>query len=194
VALFDLFTELLGEVAAPPWLQLRLSTERHPSRFSTALHLTVQVERHVSLLPNPLTRRSPIGPEPTPTFTRGPQSFSIPLQASDGLREFHERLDFMQRARQQLLDEAYLLYEFDPRVGWSFDGDGVLPSCPLLDPKPAFSRTGLFEEDARRLGKLPPRSMRSRCPFCRDGHFDPPIWGGGNLLWVHPVCWRNVWS
>lgn len=83
------------------------------------------------------------------------------------------------------------LYEFDPRAGWSASSRGSLPTLPALDPSAPFSRTGLPAETVS--ASVPSHIAWPRCSFCNRAHApsDPPVWAGGNLLWVHPACWSS---
>jgi|GEM_PF-4816399 len=99
--------------------------------------------------------------------------------------------------RSSLLSGAHRLYEFDPRIGWRWDGtrDRVeLPVSRLFDPPEPFSRHGvplILDRDGSEY--RPQQIHEPRCPFCRRAHEfdDPPIWAGANLMWVHRRCWRR---
>lgn len=71
------------------------------------------------------------------------------------------------------------LFERDPRIKWMCCSK-PLPRSPLFDPRPGFPRTlDEIVEQAR------------VCPLCAQPFLGSvaPIWGGGNLLWVHESCW-----
>lgn len=84
---------------------------------------------------------------------------------------------------------AFSLREHDPRIGTVL-AEGVLkdflPRCPLFDPPrirpPAWKRGAGIDA--------------APCPLCSDGFGQgyPAMWGGGNLMWVHPSCWRRVYE
>ena len=77
-----------------------------------------------------------------------------------------------------------IVCELDHRIGtlWEgVDGPNPLPACPLFDPPrfvfPAWEQV--------------PGVQAQPCPFCHQV-FTPsqsPMWGGGDLRWVHPACW-----
>lgn len=106
------------------------------------------------------------------------------------IREMRDELGklFMKWVRKTLLDNAYRLYEFDPRIGWKYSGQNGLPRCPLFDPPEEFARTGLPMES--RDGSI----MFSSCAFCGKEHnkADAPVWSGANMMWVHDACWRKT--
>ena len=66
------------------------------------------------------------------------------------------------------------LYEIDPRIGFT-----------LLPGMSDFPRSFLFDPDAG--NNLYP----GRCVFCTDPftRSNIPMWGGGNVMWVHKSCW-----
>lgn len=82
-------------------------------------------------------------------------------------------------------EKAYLFYPWDPRYGWSMrDAHDELPRSPLFDPPLLISRNGLMIEG------YPPLN----CPFCKEqiSNTYPPVWGGGNLMWVHDNCLPQI--
>ena len=77
------------------------------------------------------------------------------------------------------------LFEFDPRIGTTVGPDQVdlLPPCPLFDPT--------FMYVPRWFAPSPHPSKP--CPLCQK-RFDQggvPMWGGGNVQWVHLGCWAK---
>lgn len=87
-------------------------------------------------------------------------------------------------------DLAPSLREQDPRVGRQIEMGArlrdVLPACPLFDPPRLCAPEW---EAAPPLDSVP-------CPICHEkfGRGAPAMWGGGNLLWVHPGCWLGAWG
>jgi len=78
------------------------------------------------------------------------------------------------------------LYEYDPRLGITLkDYNGRLPSCPLFDPFPLPYPEWEVRDWSTNIPNETP------CPLC-GGMFaahDKPMWGGGNVCWVHADCW-----
>lgn len=90
--------------------------------------------------------------------------------------------------KQAVRELSFLMREHDPRIGTILTSNApsnntslMIPSCPLFDPpriRPPAWRGGSG------IDSVP-------CPYCSDD-FDrgaPAMWGGGNLMWVHPDCW-----
>jgi hypothetical protein len=101
-----------------------------------------------------------------------------------------------EKFRSGLLSSAHLLYEFDPRMGWRWEGTKSrmeLPVSRLFDPPEPFSRSGVPLILDREVGGYRSNAFDApKCPFCREAHdfSDPPLWAGANLMWVHVKCWR----
>lgn len=112
--------------------------------------------------------------------------FNIPRSVVEQFRSDVPKL-FVKWTKTTLLANAYKLYEFDPRKGWSWDYAEGLPSCPLFDPVGDFSRTGLSIESQE--GSI----IEPTCAFCGKPHdaASPPLWAGANMMWLHRECWRN---
>jgi len=154
--------DLLGEISLPPWLGVEGRVDRDPLRCHTTFAIEVVCEERVGplLLPRlALAARLPL-----------PDSV---LQASDVSALIRDGLC------SQILSQAHLLYERDPRIGWSCGLAARLPSSPLFDPADRFPRTRT-EIDAQ----------RTACPLCGASFAasDVPCWAGGNLLWTHEIC------
>lgn len=176
---------LFGEVEQPPWMKFTIHPVRDACRGETVFNLTVDIDpqRKVTLSPDGLRvgRRH--------RRRRFRVSFPVPDAV---MVEFGDRLSdmFGEWLERAIRSEAHKLYELDPRIGWRYEKDGdELPRSPLFDPPGEFSRTGLPVRDE----EDPTVVEYSRCPFCREVHEKPeaPIWGGANLMWVHPYCWRG---
>jgi len=94
---------------------------------------------------------------------------------------------------------AMRLYEHDPRIGSFPTGNPIpLPRCPLFDPDSLFPRPQIPTDDGIYDPWLPevspPMWVYGKCRFCGEGFHRglPPMWGGGNLLWVHQPCWMKA--
>jgi len=174
---------LLGEVKQPPWMKFVVS--HSPDVLTRTFVFAVQIRIEAHVLPRgDLWKWGPRIPH-NRTFAA---EFRVPDSV---IREFRERLPDLciKGLESSLLSGAYRLYEIDPRIGWRWGSNGdCLPVSKLFDPPGMFSRTGFpAGVEAREV---------PRCPFCGALHqlADPPIWAGGNLMWVHEACWRSVCS
>lgn len=187
-ALVDgLVAKLFGEVERPPWLKFTISTRRDAMAMQTLFDLGVSIspERGVSMTDTGWR----VGWQPPR------RRFAITFPLPDNvLAEFRDEFPdlFCAAFEAALLEDAHRFYEVDPRIGWrrSKEGD-TLPVSRLLDPPEHFSRDGrpisVWED-----GK--PRLEHPACPFCRELHHpsELPQWGGANMMWVHPECWRGT--
>ena len=97
------------------------------------------------------------------------------------------------------------LYEHDPRIGTLFTGvnGDPLPECPLFDRPDGNDRaqeTLIRGSLLKGVDCTHPRwpvgnqIIPMTCPFCRESLYTPAtgrsvMWAGGNLCWVHAVCW-----
>lgn len=79
-------------------------------------------------------------------------------------------------------------YEYDPRIGIvAPDPDKPhLPECPLFDPPVRFPPLWASVDPLRN-----PQPESVACPICEEPYSvsNPPMWGGGNLGWVHTHCY-----
>lgn len=175
-------TELFGEILQPGWMTFTVGHAPAVETQSFVFTIDVCVEPH---------SRSIVLNDRTVPFRfdrRKALRFTFPL---DGVVVEYFRSDvpklFVEWLSKTLRENAYRLYEFDPRIGWISGGSNKgLPVSPLFDPPEDFSRTGLPME-----GK-DGRSLESSCAFCGEGHTmsESPVWGGANMMWLHQRCWR----
>lgn len=173
--------DMFGEVQVPPWVKFTLSVAGNPVRLEQAFLFEAAVQEHRTL--------SVDGSSLTASGQRRGRriafEFGVPDQV---IREFRPDLpEMLSRWLENALKaNAHKFYEMDPRIGWKWSRVGdELPKSPLLDPPGPMSRTGFV---------LPEQvGIESRCPFCSEEHerHDPPVWAGGNLMWVHSHCWGS---
>lgn len=192
-------TDLLGEVELPPWMEFSFGASPDPTRRCVKLGIDVQIRpRFQRKVPLPMGGSR----EEIVIDTRAGRRLHTEFSVTDmAIRECKDDLVgfFREGIRSALLAAAHRLYEFDPRMGWCWTGMArqlQLPTSRLFDPPGPFSRTGVplvLERDRAEAKYRTPEIDEPRCPFCREPHKfdDPPLWAGGNLLWVHTGCWRR---
>lgn len=176
-----LVSELFGEVSRPRWINFTFrqcrDVERRDFRFS------VQVDIEGVRVPvSKFSGETQLLRIPKKSFDF---SFTVPDTVIVESRSEVPKL-FIQGSRTVLMENAYRLYEFDPRMGWICEeGRQGLPKCPLLDPTESFSRTGL---PTSRDGE----ALSPSCAFCGEEHTqeDLPVWAGAGMMWLHRGCWR----
>jgi hypothetical protein len=176
--------KLFGDVERPAWMKFTIHPSSDPARRQIVFALVVDID------PRPVVDFSPTGARVESWGTR--RRFEVVFQIPDPvLAEFYNELPdmFCGWLTKAINEKAHKFYELDPRIGWSVSNGDELAKSPLFDPSGEFSRTGLPERDE----DDPAIVTYSRCPFCRETHKDEdkPVWGGANLLWVHPHCWRG---
>ena len=111
--------------------------------------------------------------------------FRVPFSQEMDAHDFAVALT--PQVKTAVREMSYLLREHDPRLGTLYIKDELkpsLPDIPLFDPprrRPPAWNTGAGVDS-------------SPCPFCSDGFGQgfPAMWGGGNLMWVHPKCWLQA--
>lgn len=177
LALDDLF----GEVKPPLWMKFTIEHSLDPVRN----HFTFTID--VTFDPGLVTRIRDIELQNVP---RKRKQFQFRFDLAQGVvQEMRDEVPkvFVKWVKKTLLENAYRMYEFDPRVGWTFTGGAHLPECPLFDPPENFSRTGLPYQSDEGMTVFP------TCPFCGEEHTsaDPPVWIGANMMWAHEACWRK---
>lgn len=168
--------ELLGDVKLPSWLSINASHVLDATTNEFVFSINVKVSPHQRLNSKHLSRRR--------VFLL---KFGLQQNFIEQFREEVPKL-FVTWVHKELLENAYRLYESDPRIGWVWDGTNGLPVCPLFDPPKEFSRTGLP------LAGVEGSTSRPSCSFCRGVHTraELPVWGGANLMWVHSRCLEGV--
>lgn len=177
--------QAFGEVEVPWWFKATVEAGRDPLRRQFVFRLHARIEEHERLVP----MRSRMRQVHVRSARTRDHVFPVPGSVVEQFREELPRL-FTNIHEQWIGLIRPLLYELDPRIGWAADGREELPRSVALDPPVPFSRTGIcLGGDVVGL----PRAVASpACSFC-DRVFvpgDPPAWAGGNLMWVHPVCWE----
>ena len=174
--------ELFGEVKPPLWMKFTIGHHLDPERFTFVFTIDVTFDPGLVMKVKGVELRN------VPRKKKHFQfRFDLPQSIVQEMRDEVPKL-FVKWVKKTLLENAYRMYEFDPRVGWRWTPQGaLLPKCPLFDPPEEFSRTGLPFEDENGETFFPV------CPFCGETHTsaDPPVWIGTNMMWVHETCWRN---
>ena len=191
-----LVNELLGKVERPSWLLFTFRMAPDVAARRMVFTINVQISPHMRRV------RLRDGAEPLLVGTKHGRRFHAELGLPDTtVREAPKEVPRLVRDafKASLLSDAYRFYEFDPRIGWRWDGkeDFELLKSALFDPRGPMSRSGvplILRRDGSEPGYSPQEVHEPRCPFCREAHTfdDPPLWAGGNLLWVHARCWRRT--
>jgi len=185
---------LFGEVPRPSWFEVTLGSRPDSDTGHFLFTVVVRLREH--------TREIDVGPDPTSGkrilrhvgVQRDRETgfdFPIPREVVRQMRADLPAM-FTTWLEQGLLATSHRMFEADPRIGWRFSGNGGLPISRILDPSVPFSRVGVPVEWEPTTGAPPdPHIKPPRCPFCREPHTwaEPPVWAGGNLLWVHGRCW-----
>lgn len=163
---------------------ITLMAETLPDFKSMAHHLQV----HVKIDPYTLLIRTNTQNRVSRIGGRFAHSTSLPSVVTTNTSPT-QVVDIFKQAIREL---SFLMREHDPRIGTILTGNLhanhshtlSLPSCPLFDPpriRPPAWRGGSG------IDSVP-------CPYCSND-FDrgyPAMWGGGNLMWVHPDCWLTA--
>lgn len=175
-------TEVFGELPQPGWVKFEivnhLDIPRDAFLFTIVVHITPH-SRSVVVDGRVIQSR----------FNRNKHfkfEFPLPRSVVEQFRSEVPKL-FVKWMKETLLKNAYRIYEFDPRIGFTWEGGDGLPACPLFDPPEDFSRTGLSMEG--KDGSF----LEPSCAFCGEDHTDDeaPVWGGANMMWLHRGCWRT---
>jgi len=173
--------ELFGEVKPPLWMKFTVGHHLDPTHHNFIFTIDATFD------PSLVTKVEGVGFRNVPRKRKQFQfRFDLAQTIVQEMRDEVPKL-FVKWVKKTLFENAYRMYEFDPRMGWKWEGDAYLPECPLFDPPEHFSRTGLPTEDEE--GEL----FFPTCPFCGEEHtfLDPPVWAGANMMWVHEACWRK---
>jgi len=174
-------TEAFGDLRQPSWVKFEIDAALDPEHARFLFMITVRIEPHSrkavidgTVLQSRFDRRKKFNFE-----------FGLPRNVVEQFRSDVPKL-FVKWMSETLLKNAYRIYEFDPRIGFTWNGGDGLPVCPLFDPPEDFSRTGLPME-GKKLTVLEPS-----CAFCGEDHTDDetPVWSGANMMWLHRGCWR----
>jgi len=162
--------QLLGMARPPPHWSIECTTAADPPRLSTDIEVRIEIQPCHMNIAGQLESR----PGWVTQHRRGVHNMDIQRHAtvSDKARYLGTVLESV------LFEMGPFLYEHDPRIGHQ-GHQGPLPVSPMLDPPGRWSREPQFG---------PPDYT---CPLC-DQEIDDFMWGGGNLTWVHPECWRNA--
>jgi hypothetical protein len=175
-------SEVFGELPQPSWVKFEIDSTLDAQFARFLFRITVRIEPH--------SRKAVVdGAILQSRFDRSKKfhfDFGLPRNVVEQFRSDVPKL-FVKWMNDTLLKNAYRIYEFDPRIGFIWDGGSGLPRCPLFDPPEDFSRTGLPVE-GKKLTILEPS-----CAFCGEDHRegDRPVWGGANMMWLHRGCWRT---
>jgi len=168
------------DLAAFKYITHRVSVDRRPATHTCVVVVTIRFDSHARIIHGCRYML------PAKEFAaRGP------LIHDEQLVDLVEpTMPFIESVKTALKAMPTSLYEYDPRIG-VVGGDGELRRCPLLDPPfrfpPEWRRT-----PAPTFPMIPQGDVRP-CPICEEpfdaGH--RPMWGGGNLGWVHASCWTE---
>lgn len=165
-----LATKLLGEVAPPPHWNIQCDVAAEPQSLSTRVGVRIEVQPCKLNICGELESR----PGWVTNHDRAVSNYDI-----SNYTLVSERAKFLGTVLESLmLSLGPSLYEHDPRIGHQAY-QAKLPLCLMLDPP------GKWERGPSQFG---PEVV---CPLC-DKAIDSTadfMWGGGNLLWVHPKCW-----
>jgi len=175
-------TEVFGEFSQPHWMKFEIDAALDAVEHRFLFRIIVRIEPHSrKAVIDGVLHQSRFDRRKAFTF-----DFGIPRNVVEQFRSDVPKL-FIKWMNETLRKNAYRIYEFDPRIGFLWDGESGLPVCPLFDPPEDFSRTGLPME-GKKLTLLEPS-----CAFCGEAHTEanPPIWGGANMMWLHRECWRT---
>lgn len=165
-----------GDLSPVPWVRLSSHVRHSPADAYTYVTLVADVGEHDILVP----------------FSRGKRVRRAATLVEEtfflddtSIRKSGDAASLVTpKVRETARVMSYRLREHDPRIG-EVVGDGatrnLLRRCLLFDPP--RMRPPEWKGNAG-LDAVP-------CPFCQDGFGSgyPAMWGGGNLLWVHPSCW-----
>jgi hypothetical protein len=97
---------------------------------------------------------------------------------------------FADRLRALIREMSAAMYEYDPRIGHCLkDFNDRLPRCPLFEP-PLWPNPAWGDPERDWMVNVP---NETPCPLCGEKFHadDPPMWGGGNVCWVHKGCWAK---
>jgi hypothetical protein len=175
-----------------PWLHLRFHSLANPAMQALSLTVRVRMSQHTHRVGNAEVHLSPV--------EWGTQT-SLSWRALHLARTAQEPGAIVRECiEKMLLEVSPRLYEHDPRIG-AYPAPGQeqpIPRCPLFDPQRLFPPPdpSLMQEIALPIepwdkGTPPPLWAYGRCRFCGEpfNPYNRPMWGGGNLLWVHQPCW-----
>lgn len=167
----DALRHAWGQLPPSPLVKLQTATQQDPSRgLSIFLLLSVHIQKHEVSPPclhGRVLRRGELRDTVRMEMINSPPGENVVVFV---LEELFRKM-------------SYLLREHDPRFGQVLSvgqTKNLLPRSPLFDPprlRPPAWRGGTG------IDAVP-------CPFCQDGfgRGDPAMWGGGNVMWVHPRC------
>lgn len=173
-----------------PWIQCSLNTLMNPATQALEVRVIVNVREHEHDVGNIRLKLRPM---------RWHSGLAV------AMRELH-----IARAPEEIIrasignilrDLGPRFFEHDPRIGMfpSPAQAQPIPRAPLFDPETLFPTPDLKNFDPHTVrepwlpGEPPPLWAYGNCRLC--GHefgMEQPMWGGGNLLWVHQSCWMSV--
>lgn len=176
------------------WLKVSLHSMMNPVRMTTDIRFVVRMETHTHYVGNV-------------SFQPQRAEWVTGLAIADRELKYHrDPPEVLRLALDQIFrDVSPRLYEHDPRIGMfpptSMPTNKDQPyqpliRCPLFDPQSMFPRPDFGNNEYREpwtREQPPPPWVYGKCRFCgHDFDMNPPMWGGGNLLWVHQTCWMKV--
>jgi hypothetical protein len=193
----SVWKKVFGDIEIPDWLEFRLEVMRDPRILQTLIRVTVELKPHSNFMLELDANANAIAPRRVDIKTGRYWTWEFPVTDMDARTE-KDRIPgmFAHWLGEILRSDGYKLYEFDPRIGWRWDKAGdKLPESSLFDPREPFSRTGVpWHPDP--AGDLNQRRTTEdpSCSLCGQLHVfsEPPIWAGGNLMWVHRRCWGDA--
>lgn len=168
-----------GDLSPAPWVRLSGRSTYVPNVAATLVVLAADVGEHA------ITNRLFRGKVVRRAATRVTQEFYVP---DTKLAEAADLTSLLTPfVREAVREMSYRLREHDPRIG----------EMPAVDTVRDLLRRSLLFDPPR----LRPPAWKGKsgldavpCPFCQDGFGKgyPAMWGGGNVLWVHPSCWLQA--
>jgi len=177
-----------------PWLQISLFSLSNPSAQALDLSLRIRMSPHTHRVGTAEVHLSPV--------EWGTQT-SLSWRVLHLARTVQEPAALVREHIKGMLQKVSpRVYEHDPRIGFfpTTGQEQPIPHCMLFDPRSLFPppdpsiMQDSFPIEPWNKGAPPPLWAYGRCRFCGEpfNPYNHPMWGGGNLLWVHQPCWLGV--
>jgi hypothetical protein len=197
---------VFGATGKPSWLEIRLHHEgKDPYLLRQKFVLEIKtvppahsVWAHSTQLPCP--SGGELGIEIPPFH----HEYGIGIPESDIANSYASLPDFLfQQIEVILYEAAPAFYECDPRLGFTLKSEkDQLPESKFFDPRTGLPFPRGFQQffakyvdmAYRQCPESIPEWQQINCTLCnKEFHpFDPPMWAGGNVLWVHRECWGDA--
>ena len=186
-----LFKDLWGDVEQPFWITFTVSGVVLPAWDRVQITTRFQIQKH---------RR--IVAEHIQCVQGRTGGSNVTLPSQNVVLDAHFVHLLQESLKDSIEDISLLLYEFDPRIGYIllYPKDS-LPVCPLFDRRGPVWRpkwkdwTARVAQGAHSVAAGVPVEQVP-CMLCgEDFEFHmTPMWGGGNIGWVHANCWIELAS